>query len=374
MPKQTLRDTYQPSHDEAARHAFVRALKGYVNGPLEAQLARRYEDRLKPGFVEQRGREPRDRLEGTDAFSTDHLYQLWGSSVFASQDLMWETVGATCDRLLPEFEDRRQSLAHREALGRLELVENFVPPDPIRHVEIHRQPGGFFGIPGDDSLRQGMYYLGTSEIYRAAKGMSEEGRVGEPRLGNWILGALQRRFPNISPATVLDMGCGIGIQTVAYKQTFSNAEVWGVDLSAPFLRFAHVWAEDQDLAINYRQADARETGFSSGTFDLILSHILFHETWHDILPGIMKEANRLLAPGGVFLNADVPYQPHRLTMPKQVTNHWQVVNNGEPFWTGFADTDVRGALTDAGFDAKHVFTDYDPLGAGEYFVFGGVKT
>ena len=100
---------------------------------------------------------------------------------------------------------------------------------------------------------------------------------------------------------------------------------------------------------------------------------MFHETWHDVLPGIMAEAHRLLAPGGIFLNADVPYQPERLSMTKQVTNHWQVVNNGEPFWTGFADTDVRESLIDGGFDAQDVFAEYDPLGSGEYFIFGGVK-
>jgi len=286
---------------------------------------------------------------------------------------MWETVDETCVRVLPEFEARRQSLAKDEALGRLELTEGFVPPDPIRHVEIHRQPGGYFGYPGDTGLRSGMNYLGTGELYRAAKGLSEGGDVGDPGMGNYILGALQRRVPDAKPASVLDLGCGAGVQTIAYKQAFPDAEVWGVDLSAPFLRFAHVWAEDKGLAINYRQANASDTGFADGQFDLIVSHILFHETWHDILPAIMKEAHRLLAPGGIFLNADTPYQPERLSIPKQVTNDWQVVNNGEPFWTGYADTDMRQALIDAGFDSQQVFADYDPLGAGEYYIFGGVK-
>jgi SAM-dependent methyltransferase len=373
MSNSTLKDVYRPSHDESARHAFVGALKGFVNGPLERRLARRYEDHLSPAFVEKHGHVPENRVEGAEAFAKDHLFQLWESSVFTSQDLMWETVDQTCTRVLPEFEARRQSLAADKALGRLEITEDFVPPDPIRHIEIHRQPGGYFGQPDDTSLRLGMNYLGTGELYRAAKGMSEGGEVGDPGMGNYVLGALRRRFPDINPTSVLDLGCGAGVQTIAHKRAFPDAEVWGVDLSAPFLRFGHVWAEDQGISINYRQADARHTGFADGQFDLILSHVLFHETWDDILPGIMQEAHRLLAPGGVFLNADTPYQPHRLSMPKQVTNDWQVVNNGEPFWTGYADTDMRQALIDGGFDAQHVFADYDPLGTGEYHIFGGVK-
>jgi hypothetical protein len=48
-----------------------------------------------------------------------------------------------------------------------------------------------------------------------------------------------------------------------------------------------------------------------------------------------------------------------------------VRNNGEPFWTGFADTDVALLLRGAGFEPDHVVADYEPLGAGHYFFFGG---
>jgi ubiquinone/menaquinone biosynthesis C-methylase UbiE len=368
-----LQATYRPSHDEAARQGFVAALKTYLNGPLEARLAHRYEEKLEPAFVSERGRPPENREEGTEACAGDHLFQLWGSAVFASQDLMWETVDETCTRLFPEFEARRQQLAAEGAPGRLELNEDLVLPEPIRHTEIHRQPGGYFGHPGDNSLRQGMDYLGVGQIYIAAKGISDGAKAGEPGRGRFIAHSLRQRFPDFSPARILDLGCGAGVQTVAYKEAFPDAEVWGVDLSAPFLKFAHTWAGDQGLAINYRQADARDTGFADGGFDLIVSHILFHETWYDILPGIMREADRLLAPGGVFFNADTPFQPHRLSMPQQVTNHWQVVNNGEPFWTGYADTDMREALIDAGFAPERVFADYESMGTGAFHIFGATK-
>ncbi|MEM1089905.1 MAG: class I SAM-dependent methyltransferase [Pseudomonadota bacterium] len=368
-----LKSVYRPTHDEAARQRFVGALKGFLNGPLESRLAEHYDRVIEPAYVDKHGRKPQDRNEGTEAFADDHLFQLWGSSVFASQDLMWESLNQTCSRLLPEFEARRQALAGGATRGSLELDDALTPPDPIRQVEIHRQPGGYFGRPGDTSLRQGMDYLGTGELYMAAKGISEVGRAGEPGMGRFLLGAMHRRFPDLEPAKILDLGCGAGIQTIAYREAFPEAELWGVDLSAPFLKFAHVWAEDQGLAIHYRQADARHTGFPDASFDLIITHILFHETWHDVLPGIMREAHRLLKPGGLFFNGDTPYQPARLSIPKQVTNHWQVVNNGEPFWTGYADTDMRQALIDGGFQPDQVFTEYEPLGAGETYVFGGIK-
>lgn len=368
-----LKAVYQPNHDEHARQAFVGALKTFLNGTMEQRLAQRFEETLEPAFVAEHGRPPANREEGTAAFADDHLFQLWGSAVYTSQDLMWETVDETCSRLYPEFDARRKQLTSTQTLGRLELDADLVPPDPIRSVDIHRQPGGYFGEPGSTSLRQGMDYLGSGEIYMAAKGLGSVGGAGEPGRGRFIVEVLKDRFPDVNPRSILDLGCGAGLQTIAYKEAFPEAELWGVDLSAPFLTFAHTWAEDQGVAINYRQADARSTGFDDGQFDLIVSHILFHETWHDVLPGIMQEARRLLAPGGIFLNADTPFQPQRLSMPKQVTNHWQVEYNGEPFWTGYADTDMGRELVAAGFHEDRVFTGYEAVGRGEFYIFGATK-
>ena len=157
------------------------------------------------------------------------------------------------------------------------------------------------------------------------------------------MSVVRKRYPDLQPRRILDLGCGPGLETIALKEAFPDAEVHALDLSEPFVRFGHAWAEDRGLPMHFRQADAQRTGYPDGHFDLIVSHILFHETWHDIAPRIFAEAHRILAPGGVFLNADVPYQPARMSIPKQVTNDWQVRNNGEPFWTGFADTDVPAA-------------------------------
>jgi SAM-dependent methyltransferase len=371
--KQNLRQTYRPTHDEAARQAFVGALKGYVNGPLEQRLAAEYESEIGPAYAREHGQPPQNREEGNAAFANNHTFGVWGAATFVSQDLMWETVGETCERVLPDFARRRQDIEKGQTLGRLELNPDLEIPEPIRDIEIHRQPGGYFDDEVEDGLLTGLHYFGTIELYRNAKGLGTGANVGEPGMGRYLLGALKRRYPDLKPKRILDLGCGAGVETLAYKEAFPDAEVWGVDIAAPLLSFAHTWAEDCGFAVNYRQADARATGFPDGHFDLVMSHILFHETWHDILPAIMREANRILAPGGVFLNGDTPYQPARLSIPKQVTNDWQVINNGEPFWTGYVDMSMRDELIKAGFDEDRAFADWDPLGQGEYHIFGGSK-
>jgi SAM-dependent methyltransferase len=366
----TLGQLYKPAHDEAARQRFVGVLKGYANGSLEQQLAARYESVLRPAFAASSGRAaPSHRDEARPLFESDPLYQLWGSMVYASQGLMWQTVGTTCRRIGPSFEARAASLRSAPR-GSLTLNPALEVPQPIAQVQIHRQPGGYFHESHSQDLHAALIYFGTLELYRAAKGLTANAAVGEPGIGRFIAQVIKRRYPNLKPRRILDLGCGPGTETVAYQEAFPDAEVHGLDLSAPFVRFGHAWAEERGLAMHFRQADAQASGYPDGHFDLIVSHILFHETWHDVAPRIFAEARRILAPGGVFLNADVPYQPSRMPIPKQVTNDWQVRNNGEPFWTGFADTDVPALLRGAGFAPEQIVAEYEPLGAGHYYFFG----
>ena len=175
----TLGQLYRPSHDESARQRFVGALKGYANGALEQKLAARYDHDLRPAFERAQGHAPADRVEARPLFEADPLYQLWGSMVYASQGLMWETVGATCERIGPRFEARAAELTGK-ARGSLLLDPTLVIPKPIVDVEIHRQPGGYFASMRPGDLHAALIYFGTIELYRAAKGLSANAPVGEP--------------------------------------------------------------------------------------------------------------------------------------------------------------------------------------------------
>ncbi|MCS6946160.1 MAG: class I SAM-dependent methyltransferase [Steroidobacteraceae bacterium] len=369
MTEARLQDIYRPNHDEAARQRFVGLLKTFANGELEAQLERRYEQALLPAYrAAHGGSTPQDRAAARPLFESDALYQLWGAMVYCSQNLMWEAVGATCRRLQPAIE-ARAARASAAAGTELRLQSDLVPPEPIRSVEIHRQPGGYFAARRPDDLHAALLYVGSVELYRNAKGLTTAAAMGEPGIGRFIAANVRRHFPDLQPRRILDLGCGPGLETAAFNEQFPQAEVHGLDLSAPFVRFAHAWCADRGTPIHARQADAQRTGYPDRHFDLIVSHILLHETWHDVMPNIFREAYRILAPGGAMLHADVPYQPQRLSITKQVTNDWQVRNNGEPFWTGFADTDVPALLRAAGFD--DVLATYEPLGSGCYYLFGG---
>ena len=373
MPKTQIDKLYQPNFAESSRQNFVAALKGYVNGPMEGQLAALYNESLAPDFETQEGRLPDNVDEAAALLEKTSLFQLWGSAVYTSQDLLWETVGQSVDRQRLEYEALADNLKSKDILGSLELNSELELPQPIESTEIHRQPGGYFYETNGQDLTSPLQYFASIELYRKAKGLSSGAKTGEPGMTRFMITSLKEKFPDFKPKRILDLGCAVGTETIGLKEAFPDAEIHGLDISGPFLRFAHLWAEDNNEAVHYRQADARDTSYPDQHFDLIISHILFHETWDDILPKIMTEANRILTKDGVFFNADVPYQPDRMPMVKQVTNAWQVVNNGEPFWAGFINTDVKESLETAGFESEKIFKYYVPLGKGDYLFFGARK-
>jgi SAM-dependent methyltransferase len=129
-------------------------------------------------------------------------------------------------------------------------------------------------------------------------------------------------------------------------------------------------AEERGVPIHFHQQDAAKTSFEAGSFDLVLSNILFHETNSARLPQILRECRRLLRPGGVMLHLDVPTQLNRLGFDDQVMNDWQVRWNGEPFWTGFAERDMLEEIVAAGFERQHSFATHVSALGSTVYVFG----
>jgi ubiquinone/menaquinone biosynthesis C-methylase UbiE len=182
---------------------------------------------------------------------------------------------------------------------------------------------------------------------------------------------VRRHFPRLVARRILDLGCGIGLASQAVAKAFPDAEFHALDVASGLLRFAHLLAERAGVPLHFHQRDAAATGFADGHFDLIVSNIFFHETSSAQLPAVLRECRRLLRPGGGMLHVDVATQLTRLGLADQVMNDWQVRWNGEPFWTGFAELDVVGAMTAAGFSAEHSFAEHVARpGGGASFVFG----
>ncbi len=210
----------------------------------------------------------------------------------ANQQLTWKTLQdyfhANADRYLEEME-----ATDRSGPGTLVLAPQMKIPDYTRH-EIHIQPGGYVGDP----FAGHMYVYGTNSFYLGNRGHNEQDEIHRGGAANIPLpkdGKVRR---------ILDLGCGAGQFTAALKQRFPDAEVWGVDIGGPMVRYAHMRASKLGIGANFAQKLAEDTGFPDRHFDIVTSYIINHELPADVTLKVIDEAARMTRPGGVYYPLD----------------------------------------------------------------------
>ncbi|MSO97299.1 MAG: class I SAM-dependent methyltransferase [Rhodospirillaceae bacterium] len=176
--------------------------------------------------------------------------------------------------------------------GKLEWDGKMEIPDYTKH-EIHIQPGGYVGDPFAGYIN----FYGVNNFY-AGKNFQDEAQYA---IAKAVIPPKDGKVKRI-----LDIGSATGRLTLQMKERFPDAEVWGVDVGAPMVRYAHVRALDLGINVNYAQRLAEDTKFPDGYFDLVVSYILFHEVTAEASKKIISEAHRVLRPGGVFYPVDFP--------------------------------------------------------------------
>jgi ubiquinone/menaquinone biosynthesis C-methylase UbiE len=103
---------------------------------------------------------------------------------------------------------------------------------------------------------------------------------------------------------VLDLGCGTATLSVLIKQTRPDVDLHGLDADGAALEMARAKAQAAGLEIQFHRGLAQEVPFESGTFDRILSSLVFHHLSRDDKRRALAEALRLLKPGGEIHLAD----------------------------------------------------------------------
>lgn len=146
------------------------------------------------------------------------------------------------------------------------------------------------------------------------------------------------------PRRILDLGCGTGSTTLLLKQRFPSAEVIGLDLSPHMLVVATDKAQKAGLDIAFRHGDATATGLPAQSVDVVTASLLFHETPPAVTQAILREAYRLLVPGGEIVILDGNQAALRQT-------GWLTQIFEEPFIQDYAEGNLDAWLGAAGFGA-----------------------
>jgi len=333
----------RPSHDEAARQRYAMGLRQYLFGPLREAVGRAFYGSVAPAFEAREGRPLDDRRTARREILGLPGYQYFSDLHRISQEMIWNSVLDTLDRTEPELRARFRALAGK-ARGTLQVDPDLEIPRYLSAVDIHCMPGGYPRSEDAEDLIAGALYDRGGYLYSPGNGAQRGG------LGRSSLAYLRRVLPDFRPKRILDLGCGIGGPTLAYSEAFPDAEIHALDAGAAMVRYGHLRAETLGHVIHFSQQDAAHTNFAPGSFDLVLSHIMFHESSATAAPAIIAECRRLLAPGGVMLHVDLP-PPDRLPdVYTRVIFDGDAYYNNEPFWMRMHDLDWPAMLRDAGFD------------------------
>ena len=340
-------------HDEQARQDFVTAFRGHLSGKVMPGAYRVYESRVEPTFVAQHGRRPAHQEEVRQVMTRDPYYQFWSAMQRRSQEMLWESVIDPTERQLPELIERSRKLDRRTLArgrkGSLRLDPRLVVPRYHTAVDIHLQPGGYHTDFTADDVTAGVVYDEGVKLYLGGAMGPENGL-----LGDMLLTYLRERHPGFAPRRMLDMGCAIGNSTLPWARAFPDAQVHAIDVGAPVLRYGHARAQALGVAVHFSQQNAEATDFEAGSFDLVVSHIMLHETSKSALVRILSECHRLLRPGGLMLHLEIP---RGKTVIEKFMHNWESYNNNETFCRYMTDIDLKAEALKGGFDAARTRVD-----------------
>ncbi len=128
--------------------------------------------------------------------------------------------------------------------------------------------------------------LETGEISGTAR------RCETEILRAWFAEALD--YAGADGLTVLDVGCGQGIDLIEYAR--AGATAFGIDLTPRHVELAAEHLARAGLAADVRLGDAEFMPYPDNTFDRVSSNGVLHHT--PDMPGALREIRRVLKPGG----------------------------------------------------------------------------
>ncbi len=326
--------------DDESRQDFTRGVMSFI----QRDAARPEQQQHLAAFLKSKKINPLDDVEMTDeeAFQLlvqDPAYAARTRLARTNFALHWDNPRRAfhkeADYYLSEMEKTDNA-----GPGRLELNPDLDIPDSARH-EIHAMPGGYVGEPFAGWIYELGHMYGTADLKDRGRAVSYTQAAKVPADGK------VRR--------ILDLGCSMGDGTLAFKMRFPNAEVWGVDVAGPLLRYAHYRAVKVGMDVIYSQRNGENTGLPDGYFDIVGSCITFHEIAPDAQKRVMKEIHRILRPGGVYHHVDFMTDGHPDYTPIKTVagraGRWVDHRHNVETWSpAYRHSDFPGLMRAVGFD------------------------
>lgn len=262
---------------------------------------------------------------------------VWARVYRSTQEAFWNRVADSYGMREPTFL-RMLEQSDKTGPGSVTWDPNYVYPDYAK-VETHRQPGGYVGHP----LAGLVFDYGTRIFHGDASKDDFLHKAMAEKISVPLDGKVER---------VMDIACAIGQLSCEIKRRFPDAEVWGSDISAHMVRYAHYRAREQNLDVHFMQKAAEDLDeLPENSHDLVTAHILFHEAPTPVVDRAIANVFRMLRPGGTFWISDFP----SLSKDSKGLNYTNFLgtidsaDNSEPYAPEFVRSHIEDKLRRQGF-------------------------
>merc|ERR1712241_929598 len=209
-------------------------------------------------------------------------------------------------------------------------------------------------------------YLNGHTVRISYLGKTKFNFLDEAKVEEWV----RTLHGDKKPKRILDIGTGPGFSAFTYARVFPEAEVIGVDLAAPYVRFARLWNELRNVSnVQFYAGNGEDLSWlDSDSFDIINYAYVLHEMPAVNAINIINEIYRLLKPGGSMTGFEVPFPDSLIERQLMVNSNtwgysWQDSDGPqgpEPYIEEYEfGTLFTGSLVGAGFtDVEQIEYSY----------------